>query len=64
MIVTLSVEEASKQLGLSKKVVRKLIRKGEIRASNVGTSCKPLYRIRQAALDKFLDDNDVIGMEG
>lgn len=62
--VTLTVRDAAKILGVDVEVVRKLIRRGELRASNIGTPAKPLYRIRQAALDKFLDDYEVIGTEG
>lgn len=64
LIVTLSVEEVSQQLGMGKEFVRKLIRTGELKASNVGTPKKPVYRVRQAALEKFLDEREVIGTEG
>ena len=64
VIVTLSVEEVSQQLGIGKEFVRKLIRRGELKASNVGTDKKPMYRVRQSALEKFLDDNAVMGTEG
>ncbi|OBQ46224.1 helix-turn-helix domain-containing protein [Halodesulfovibrio spirochaetisodalis] len=62
--VTLTVKDVSAALGVRVEVVRKLIRKGELRASNIGSAAKPMYRIRQAALEKFLDEREVLGTEG
>jgi excisionase family DNA binding protein len=64
VIVTLTVEQAAQQLGISKEMVRKLIRTRELRASNVGSPSKPMYRVRQTELEKFLDDREVTGIEG
>ena len=48
--------EAAEYLQVSREQVRKLIRKGQIVASNVGAGSKrPLYRITQQALDDFLN---------
>lgn len=62
--VTLSVKDVAKALGVRVEVVRKLIRKGDLKASNIGSSAKPLYRIRQSALEGFLDERLVTGIEG
>lgn len=64
VIVTLTVEQVSQQLGISKEMVRKLIRKGELKASNIGSPAKRVYRVRQTALENFLDERQVTGIEG
>ncbi|MCT4626986.1 helix-turn-helix domain-containing protein [Halodesulfovibrio sp.] len=61
---TLTVKDVAAVLGIQVEVVRRLIRRGELRASNIGTAAKPMYRIRQAALEKFLDEREVLGVEG
>lgn len=62
--VTLKVKDVAAALGIRVEVVRRLIRRGELRASNIGTAAKPMYRIRQSALDNFLDEREVLGVEG
>ncbi|MHC4118099.1 MAG: helix-turn-helix domain-containing protein [Planctomycetota bacterium] len=47
--------QAAEFLGVTAEQVRKLIRRGDISAANVGTGSKrPLYRIRKQALEDFL----------
>jgi len=54
----LTPEEVSKQLRVTAEQVRNLIRRGRISAVNVGAGKKrPLYRIKQQALDQFLDNS-------
>lgn len=54
----LTPEEVSRKLRVTAEQVRNLIRQGRISAVNVGTGKKrPLYRIRQQALDDFLDNS-------
>ncbi len=62
--VTLTVAQVAERLGISPKYVRTLIKRGELKASNVGSSHKPLYRIRQQAVETLLDDRTVTGIEG
>ena len=50
----LSVEEVAKQLAVHPDTVRKWIRTGEIEAISLGGPAG--YRIRQSAVDKFLND--------
>jgi excisionase family DNA binding protein len=54
----LTPEEVSKQLRVTAEQVRNLIRQGRISAVNIGAGKKrPLYRIRQQALDDFMDNS-------
>jgi len=54
----LTPEEVSRKLKVTAEQVRNLIRKHRLPAINVGTGKKrPLYRIRQQALDDFLDNS-------
>ncbi|MHC4116886.1 MAG: helix-turn-helix domain-containing protein [Planctomycetota bacterium] len=51
----LTPSQAADFLGVTAEQVRKLIRRGDISAANVGTGSKrPLYRIRKQALEDFL----------
>jgi excisionase family DNA binding protein len=51
----LTPKEVAKKLKVTEEQVRLLIRKGKIRALNLGTGLKrPLYRISQQTLDSFL----------
>jgi excisionase family DNA binding protein len=56
--------EAAKQLGVSKNTLLTLIAKGRIKASNVSTSERPQYRIRQEDLDSFQARNTVNSDQG
>jgi len=56
--ILLTPEEVSRRLRVTSEQVRNLIRQGRISAVNVGAGKKrPLYRIRQQALDDFLDNS-------
>ncbi|MHC4682220.1 MAG: helix-turn-helix domain-containing protein [Planctomycetota bacterium] len=47
--------QAADLLGVTPEQVRKLIRRGDLSATNVGTGMKrPLYRIQKQALEGFL----------
>lgn len=51
----LTPKEVAQKLKVTEEQVRLLIRKGKIRALNLGTGLKrPLYRISQQTLDSFL----------
>lgn len=62
--ITLTVSQVAERLGISPKYVRTLIKRGELKASNVGSSGKPLYRVRQQAVEALLDERTVTGIEG
>ena len=52
----LTAEETAERLRITAEQVRSLIRKGQLAAINVGSGLKrPLYRIREKALDDFLE---------
>ncbi len=52
----LTPEEVAEHLKVTAEQIRSLIRKGRIEASNVSAGTKrPLYRIKQGALDDFLN---------
>ena len=51
----LTPSQAADYLAVTPEQVRNLIRRGRLSATNVGTGTKrPLYRIRQQALEDFL----------
>lgn len=58
-VVTLTVREVATRLGVSTEHVRRLIRSGELRASNIGTTKRIVYRVREGALLRFLDAREV-----
>jgi excisionase family DNA binding protein len=53
---TVSPEALSKRLGLSVRMVHKLIRKGELRAYDLALNLgvRPRWRIEEAAVEEFL----------
>ncbi len=52
----LTPRQAADYLAVTPEQVRNLIRRGRLSATNVGTGTKrPLYRIRQQALEDFLN---------
>lgn len=52
----LTPSQAADYLAVTPEQVRNLIRRGRLSATNVGTGTKrPLYRIRQQALEDFLN---------
>ena len=52
----LTPSQAADYLSVTPEQVRRLIRGGDLSATNVGTGAKrPLYRIRQQALEDFLN---------
>ena len=60
----LTVDDISSELKISKSIVYRLIRLGELEAINLvindnGTATKGHYRIRKSALDQYLDSKKV-----
>jgi excisionase family DNA binding protein len=60
----LTVDDIAKELKISKSIVYRLIRQGEIEAVNLvvngdGLATKGHYRIRKSALDKYLESKKV-----
>jgi len=53
-----SPKQAAKILSLSKDTILKLIKKGDIKASNVGTGKRTVYRIYKSELQSFLERKD------
>lgn len=49
-LVQLTVKDVAKQLQLSEKTIQKYIGEGRLRASNLGTHEKPMWRISQQAV--------------
>lgn len=60
----LTVAEVAAALKIKPKTVRKFIRTGQIKASNIGTKKAPRYAIQEAYLQAFLDSREVVGIEG
>ncbi|MFK4765459.1 helix-turn-helix domain-containing protein [Desulfobaculum sp. SPO524] len=60
---TLTVRQVAERLECRPEYVRGLIRRGELRASNLGTAERPRYRIRAISLEAFLDEREVVGIE-
>lgn len=50
----LLVPEVAERLRLNEQQVRKLIRRGELAASNVGGLRRPSYRVDETAVEAFL----------
>ena len=60
----LTVDDISGELKISKSIVYRLIRQGELEAVNLvindnGTAAKGHYRIRKSALDQYLESKTV-----
>ena len=60
----LTVDDISRELKISKSIVYRLIRLGELEAINLvindnGTATKGHYRIRKSALDQYLESKKV-----
>lgn len=53
----LSVPEFAKILNVSKNTVLRLIRQGRIKAVDVGTKSKSVYRILDKELERFIAEN-------
>lgn len=63
METMLTVRQVGRALALDVKRVRALIRTGQLVASNVGTVCKPLYRVEAEQLRAFIEATRVVGIE-
>lgn len=59
----LTVAEVAARLRIRPKTVRKFIRSGALKASNIGTAKRPRYAIREDFLDAFLEARAVVGIE-
>ncbi len=60
----LTVDDIAQELKISKSIVYRLIRQGELEAVNLvindnGTATKGHYRVRKSALDQYLDSKKV-----
>jgi len=55
----LTVVGVADELVISIEQTRRLIRRGELAAVNIGTSRRPNYRVSRAALDQYLSDHQV-----
>lgn len=56
----LSINEVSRLTGLSTKTIRRVIRKGALRASVIASDARrPTWRIARADLDTFMNSNTV-----
>ncbi|MFC0626116.1 helix-turn-helix domain-containing protein [Kribbella deserti] len=55
MITLLTVEDVAAHLQLTPTHVRRLIRRRELPAINVGAERRPTYRVEPSALQEFLD---------
>lgn len=47
----LSIRDAARRVGLSESTVRRAVKRGELRAGNVGSERRPTWRIKAADLD-------------
>lgn len=59
MNVQLTTDQVAEKLQLNEQSVRSLIRKGQLRASNVGGKSRPAYRIDESAVEEFLANRAV-----
>lgn len=59
----LNVAEVAERLKVRPKTVRKFIRSGALKASNIGSKKRPRYVIREAFLYAFLEARAVVGIE-
>lgn len=59
----LTVAEVAERLKLNIKTVRKFIRSGALKASNIGTGKRSRYAIKEASLEAFLECREVVGIE-
>jgi excisionase family DNA binding protein len=55
----LTPEDVADEFAISVEQVRRLIRRGELAAVNIGAPRRPTYRVSRASLDKFLRDHAV-----
>ena len=60
---TLSVKQVAEELETRPEWVRRMIRSGEIKASNIGKGTRPVYRIRKTTLDAFIEERTVLGIQ-
>lgn len=51
----LSIKQAAKAVNLSESHIRRVIARGELPASNVGTAARPTWRIARADLDAWIE---------
>lgn len=54
----MTVAEFGARMAMPEHMVRKRIRKGEIRAVNIASATKPEYRISEAELDRYVAERD------
>jgi len=57
MTKMLTVKGVAEELDVSTEHVLRLIRRGELSATNVATAGRPNYRVSRAQLDKFLREH-------
>lgn len=56
----MTVAEFGVRMAMPEHMVRKRIRKGEIRAVNISASTKPEYRISEAELARYVAERDTL----
>jgi len=57
----ISPQIAAQRLGVTAHTIRNWIRNGRLRAVDIGTELRPLYRIPAAAIDELLTPGRVTG---
>lgn len=60
---TLTVTQVATRLECRPEFVRGLIHSRELRAINIGSKSRPRYRVREAVLEAFLSEREVLGVE-
>ncbi len=63
MYETLTTRHVAERLHVQPKTVRKWIKTGELKASNLGGKKRPRYVIREASVEAFLEARAVVGIE-
>lgn len=54
----LRVNVAAKRLGVSTKTVYRNIKAGKILVHNIGTITRPIYRLSEKSIEKYLDEKN------
>lgn len=55
MSAWLTIPQVAERLQLNEQHVRRLIRRGELKASNIGGDRRPSYRVEETAVEEFLE---------
>lgn len=60
---TLTPSQVADLLKVHPDTVYEIIRRGDLRASNVGSPARPRYRVRERDFERYLDLTQVRGIE-